>query len=46
MKHENDIIVIDALGTITKGFIQGLGDLEIRGPERKKERKKEKLVKK
>ena len=24
-------IVIDALVTVTKGFVQGLGDLEIRG---------------
>ena len=27
------IIVIDALGTVTKGLIQGLEDLEIRGQE-------------
>ncbi len=32
MEHESDgVIVIGAFGTVTKGLIQGLDDLEIRG---------------
>ena len=30
MKHESDVIVIGALGTVTKGLIMELEDLEIR----------------
>ena len=32
MEHESDgDIVVGALGTVTKGLVQGLEDLEIRG---------------